>query len=800
MVYLAVDPALNRQVALKIISSDDQEMVERFQREAQAAAKLKHPNIAQVYEAGSVGNRHYFTMDYIDGHSLDRFISGDKRFGLDEFARVMMQTARALDYAHQQNIIHRDIKPGNIMIDRADKVYLTDFGLAKQLTGLDRSLTMTGTTIGTPEYMSPEQVMGMKDELDRRSDVFSLGATFYHCITNRTPFDGKEVYEVFSKIINYDPPPPGTVIRIIPKDLETICLKCLEKDKSRRYQTAKELADDIERYLNNEPIMATRSGYLSKLWRRARKNKAASLGIASAALIALAVVVGLVVSSGQARIRAKAKVVLDRAASVQTAEEKIRIAREALEIDQTFGEACQTIGYAYKAKAAEGRYNFNQYRELYWDAYKNFSKAIEVSPTLVYSYYERAVIMSDIFKRPKEAIADFEKVIQLDPDSYMGYFAKGNIAVDQKHNDEAIAYYTKVLELFPKHDSAYLNRGVAYLNKRDEAIKLGSAGTEYIDRAMTDLNAAVSLNQADAMAYFNRGILYGLKEDFDRAIADYTQAIQINPDFLSPYINRGNLYKQSGQTEKAFTDYNVALRIDPQSVEAHYNRADMFFIKGQTDEALADYNEAIRLDPTYIKAYYNRGNIHDTKGDTELAIRDFTTVIKLDPGYADAYFNRGILYGKQGKSDEAIADYSAVIKLKPDYVEAYVNRGIIYSSMGEIDKAMSDYERVIKINPGKAETYVNRGNVYNRQGDFNRAVADYTQAITLDPKLPQSYHCRAMAYANHGDYELAIADAQQLLKLQPNSPLAMGIKMLVNTWRWELKAKQNPPEPEQEKE
>ncbi|MFH1228709.1 MAG: serine/threonine-protein kinase, partial [Planctomycetota bacterium] len=195
-VYLALDPASNQRVAIKVITSKDEKLLERFHREASAVAKLQHTNIVQVYEAGIINNQHYFTMDYIEGTPLDKLIQGKPKPSIQTLAKIIMQVASALHYAHSQKIIHRDIKPANILIDQNGEVFLTDFGVAKQLTGLDRSLTMSGAAIGTPSYMPPEQAMGQKDEIDPRSDVFSLGATMYHCITGRVPFTGKEIYEV----------------------------------------------------------------------------------------------------------------------------------------------------------------------------------------------------------------------------------------------------------------------------------------------------------------------------------------------------------------------------------------------------------------------------------------------------------------------------------------------------------------------------------------------------------------------------------------------------------------------------
>ncbi|MBI4713485.1 MAG: serine/threonine protein kinase, partial [Planctomycetes bacterium] len=296
IVYLASDPSLDRKVALKVITSTDKDAVERFLREAQFIAKLQHPNIVRVYESGTVGNQHYFTMDYIEGTSLLKLIM-TRKLTSQSIARVIQQVASALDYAHSQNIIHRDIKPANILVDKDGRAYVTDFGLSKRLSGLDRSLTIEGALVGTPDYMSPEQAKGNKKEIDYRSDIFSLGSTLYQCLTGCLPFPGKELYEVLTKIINKAPSPPHALRPMVPTDLESICLKCLDKDKTKRYQSGAELAIDLNRYLDGAPISARRTSSIIRFWQTAKKNKIASLGVVSIALAGAVLLLTGVISS-----------------------------------------------------------------------------------------------------------------------------------------------------------------------------------------------------------------------------------------------------------------------------------------------------------------------------------------------------------------------------------------------------------------------------------------------------------------------------------------------------------------------
>jgi serine/threonine-protein kinase len=295
-VYLAFDPALNRRVALKVMALKGTDAIERFQREARASAKLKHPNIIQVYEVGTQSKYHYFTMEYVEGASLDSQIK-TKKLSNKRIAEVIRDIASALDYAHKQQIIHRDIKPANILMDKAGRPYLTDFGLAKETTGLEKSLTLSGTVVGTPDYMSPEQARGEK-RLDHRSDIFSLGATLYHSLTGQVPFIGKELYQVMEQVVHKEPIQPSRLVRALPSDLETICLKCMEKEPAKRYPNAGDLADDLTRFLKGDVIRARPISTAEKLWRKVRQNKIASFGVAAGiGLLAVGLIISHLVSS-----------------------------------------------------------------------------------------------------------------------------------------------------------------------------------------------------------------------------------------------------------------------------------------------------------------------------------------------------------------------------------------------------------------------------------------------------------------------------------------------------------------------
>jgi eukaryotic-like serine/threonine-protein kinase len=242
VVYRARQTTLGRIVAVKMIVAGrlaNEQDVQRFQSEAQAAASLKHPNIVPIHEVGQHEGWHYFSMDYIEGHDLATVLR-QNLLPAKTAASYVRQMAEAIHYAHQQGILHRDLKPSNILIDQQHQVHITDFGLATRVEE-DQGLTQTGQILGTPSYMPPEQAQGKRGLIGPASDVYALGAILYECLTGRPPFRAESVIKTIEQVIHAEAASPRTLNAAIPRDLETICLKCLQKEPHKRYGTAQHL-------------------------------------------------------------------------------------------------------------------------------------------------------------------------------------------------------------------------------------------------------------------------------------------------------------------------------------------------------------------------------------------------------------------------------------------------------------------------------------------------------------------------------------------------------------------------------
>src|SRR5262245_21689037 len=294
VVFRARQKSLNRIVALKVIDPGrwtTKPRLKRFRREAEAAARLNHPSIVPIYEVGERDGACYFSMGLVEGGQLDAILKRE-RIPIRSAVELIVKLARTVQHAHEHNILHRDIKPGNILLDAKREPHLTDFGLAR-LVESESSVTHTLDVLGTPSYMAPEQAVGNNAAVTSATDVYGLGAVLYQLLTGQPPFAGGTTYETIKLLLDTEPRQPRLLNPKIDRDLSTICVKSLEKDPKRRYSSALALAEDLERWLKHEPIAARRIGPLVRGRKWVRRNP--SIAVMAAMLVALAVPLSVIV-------------------------------------------------------------------------------------------------------------------------------------------------------------------------------------------------------------------------------------------------------------------------------------------------------------------------------------------------------------------------------------------------------------------------------------------------------------------------------------------------------------------------
>jgi hypothetical protein len=300
VVFRARQVSLNRPVALKMILAGQlasQAQLQRFQLEAEAAARLDHPNIVPIYEVGIHDGQHYYSMKLIEGGDLaERLARSSGRLPDQEAAGLISAVARAVHYAHQHQILHRDLKPTNILVDAAGVPHVTDFGLAKIIAEGDQ-ITGTLAILGTPCYMAPEQAAGHASQITTAADIYSLGTILFELLAGRPPFCGNTILETLRQVSEQEPPRLSQFLSEVDRDLETICLKCLQKEPDARYGSAQALADELDRWRGGEAILGRPTGPVEKLWRWARRRPAVAGLVAAVLLLLVTVAVGSTVAA-----------------------------------------------------------------------------------------------------------------------------------------------------------------------------------------------------------------------------------------------------------------------------------------------------------------------------------------------------------------------------------------------------------------------------------------------------------------------------------------------------------------------
>jgi eukaryotic-like serine/threonine-protein kinase len=304
VVYAARQVSLDRVLAVKMISEGRLaalDGLERFRREAEAVAHLDHPAIVPIFEVGDHNGRHYFSMKLVDGGSLSQ-LAPQLREDPKTAAKLLAEVARAVHYAHQRGILHRDLKPANILLDRQGRPFVADFGLARRVEG-DGTLTRSDSIIGTPAYMAPEQAEGRREAVTTASDVYGLGAILYETLTGQPPFRGKTVFEIVQQVREIEPESPSRINPTAPRDLVTICLKCLEKDPRRRYASAEAFAEDLERWLDGRPIFARPSTFGERVIKWGMRHRVAAMLIVVSVMAVFAGAVAVQVTLLARRLR-----------------------------------------------------------------------------------------------------------------------------------------------------------------------------------------------------------------------------------------------------------------------------------------------------------------------------------------------------------------------------------------------------------------------------------------------------------------------------------------------------------------
>ncbi|MBI4242562.1 MAG: tetratricopeptide repeat protein [Planctomycetes bacterium] len=529
IVYKALDTQLNRNAALKFLDKISGERLKRFLNEAEIISKLTHPNIVPVYDIGSLDEQYYISMQYVDGKTLDHFIGKSSE---KEFVEIILKVCDALKYAHLKGVIHRDIKPQNIIVADNKSVYVTDFGLAKHS---DNDLTVTGEMLGTPAFMSPEQCLGKN--VDVRSDIYSLGITLYNCFVGRLPFDGDSTGAVIIKIIEGKAIPIKSINSKIHKDLQLIVEKCIFLDPKLRYQSVGELEDDLKRFLNGERVRVKGLPFWYVLIRKAKKYR-------------IHAIIGLII------------VILSLlyAFSLYSISRKEKLSKELM------------------YKGLQHRAN-----KQYGEAVKLLKDAVESCPTNFEAHYALASILFDEDKYD-EAVISLNEVIKLNPDFAASYYLLGASYYKLNRSKEAETELLKALKLNSNHANSYHCLGNVY-------IKLG-----LYEESIVSLKKGSQLDRGNPEIINSLGVAFKSKNNFDEALKYFAAAVKISPDVALFHKNLGLVYLQMGNANDAVISLNRAIRLDPKDYSTVYQAGIAHVQLNNKELAIEQYKSLIKTD------------------------------------------------------------------------------------------------------------------------------------------------------------------------------------------------------------
>lgn len=784
-VFKAYDRELGRSVALKFLRTEDSDQLSQFFREARAQARVDDEHVCKVYEVGEYGGKPFIAMQYIPGITLKEASS---LLTLEQKVQIMKEVAQSIHAAHKTGLIHRDLKPANVMVEQTDegwKPYVMDFGLARELAA--PGLTRTGILVGSPSYMAPEQARGEIHNLDRRTDVYSLGATLYELLCSHPPFQGQTSTEVLLKVLQSDPVPVRKTNPALPKDLETIAMKCIEKEPNQRYESARALAQDLERYIQGEPIQAQAASFFYRLRKKASKHKSL---VVTASIAVLGV---FLFGALWLQARRTAALQIQSAQEFTEEAEKIEgflryaytlplhdvrrereIARERLKrIEQRMFQMSESVQAQGNYAIGRGYLALSEFDKAKdhlmkaWNGgYRTPEIALALGKTWGFLYQNalqeaerisnkelrtlRRIQIETEFRQPVVYYLKLSTGVKTDAPAYV----EGMIAFYEKRFDQALERLQQAFhEAHWMYDSKKLEGDIHLVAglEEQEAGKFQAAAQSYRNAGRA-YATAMEIARSDATVYegdcqkwvqiINLNILVGSQKesDFEQAMVSCDKALRINPQSWQAYNKKSEIYiRETNNQVDHGQDSTMALR-----------------------KAIETAKLAVRFNPNDMNVYLNMGTAYwwqaekeriageDCRKSFDLAIENYHRAIRINPNYAQPYNRVGISYVRKGEYEidfgldprgsllQAAENFQKSIQVTPNYT-AYNDMGVAHEERAEwelrkgidprpaIRKAVDSLKKSIEINP-------NFSNNYNILGLVYTIEARYEMSKGLDPR------------------------------------------------------------------
>jgi tetratricopeptide (TPR) repeat protein/TolB-like protein/predicted Ser/Thr protein kinase len=785
-VYKARDRELDRLIALKVIRPElatDPAILQRFKQELILARNITHKNVVRIFDLSEVDGVRFISMEYVDGEDLRTLLRHQGKFTPKETIAVIEQVCRALDAAHAEGVIHRDLKPQNIMRDRNGRVVVMDFGLARSLG--ESGMTQTGAIVGTIEYMSPEQAMG--SHLDQRSDIFSVGLIFYELLTGRAPYEAETAIASLMKRTREDARSASEVDASIPRSLSAIVSRCLEREPANRYHSVVELLQQLTTWEANPTITPEA---LSKMIAHPIVRPARVLldlpGKSWMWIAGVALVITLAIFSGRELVNRGGTSTI-RVQGIPSLTQGKYVAILPLKIvgdQKTLGYVADGIEEALGAKL----FQLKEVHVASSDAVEREAAKDEPLPKLARSLGVNLVLQGMVQGNAEK----FRVTLSLDDP------ATGQRKWSQEFEgtpgdvltleDQIYGMVSTALALKPTdeeqarvgaHPTENVKAYDLYLQGRN-LLRNGHTQDEY-KQAVSLFEEAIDKDPNFALAYTGLAdsslhMLGETKESIwaQKATLAAQQAERLSSNLPEVHMSLGAVYSNTGKNVQAIAELRKALELAPNSDEAYRDLGDAYSRSGESAEAISAYQKAVAANAYNWANHIALGKAYLELGDSAKALPEFQKVTEIAPDNSVGYLDIGSLYLREGKWSESIPQFQKALSLAPD-ADTYSNLGTAYFFMKNYDEATKMYEKAVEMTPNDEVLLGNLGDAYRWSGHSDQAGTAYGKAISrafqelqVNPRSAAIMGDLGLLYAKKGDAANAMQYTNQARAIRPD--------------------------------
>ncbi len=751
-VYKATDKELGRTVALKLVRPEfvaNAAAMARFRQELLLASKISHKNILRIHDLGDAGGMKFITMAYVEGPDLGKLME-DERLAPERALNFAKQLCNALDAAHAEEVVHRDLKPNNILIDKADNLFVMDFGLAKSIESEATMMTRTGQILGTPRYMAPEQVEAKP--VDHRADLYAFGLILYEMATGELPFRADSAMQLMYQRVTQKPKDIKLVNPDVPDYLARIIMRCLEKEPGARYQSAKEILQDLETEHAPDSIAIVTAPRPKRVsW------KYVAIGLSAVGLI----LVGVVLSPSLSKRNAAPPAVTKSSA----AGKYIAIVPFRVTGDQGRKYLADGLVESLSAKLL-GLSNL----------YVASPSVVEkVNPDDSVDKIGRQLGVKLVMRGMLDVSGDRVKVQTTldDASTKQRIWSNDFSGLRQDLLTIEDQIYTKLVSaLDVKPSNEELARTASHATENIDAYELylkarnarGARDVKSVNASMNLFDQAIKKDPGFALAYTGLADasvrMYDLTKDnswTDRALASAEQAQRLNDNLPEVHVSLGAVYQTIGKTAEAQAELKRAVELAPNSDDAYRRLALAYLSGGRNAEAIQTAQKATTINPYYFVNFNYLGSAYLQNGEYEKASAAFRRVTELEPENAAGYLNLGMAYYRQGKVSESIPVLKTAVQRQPTFA-AYSNLGVAYFYLGNYNEAVQMFEKAVEINPNQQLAVGNLADAYRWSGQAEKSKVTYDRAISLafkaiqvNPRDAKTLGSLSMYYAKKGD-------------------------------------------------